>query len=111
MYKTTLNVFAAILFFGFSTIAAPARGQSLQINFPVHNPFRFVAYGDTRFTDPANTKDTNPEIRQELVRAIAAVRPAFICFGGDIPFNGFSTDDWKASQGRLSRASGRHRQR
>src|SRR5438445_2043690 len=31
----------------------------------------------------------------KLVRAIAAARPAFISFGGDIPLNGFSLDDWK----------------
>ncbi len=95
IYRASLIAVLAVLLIGLSAIAATAQAQSLQISFPVHVPFRFVAYGDTRFTDPANIKDTNPEVRQELVRAIAAVRPSFISFGGDIPFNGFSDDDWK----------------
>jgi acid phosphatase type 7 len=95
MYKTVVKVLLAFLLVGLSAIAARAQTEPLQINFRVHTPFRFVAYGDTRFTDPANTRDTNPEVRQELVRVIASIRPAFIAFGGDIPFNGFSADDWK----------------
>lgn len=95
MYRTSRIVFSAILLIASSAVAACAQNHSLQISFPVHSPFRFVAYGDTRFTDPANVLDTNPFVRQELIKAIAAVRPAFISFGGDIPFNGFSEDDWK----------------
>jgi acid phosphatase type 7 len=76
-------------------INAAAQTRPLEINVRLRTPFRFVAYGDTRFTDPGNTKDTNPQVRQELVRAIAAAHPAFITFGSDIPLNGFSVDDWK----------------
>src|SRR5258708_20061333 len=85
------------IFFSFflRAMAAAPPPPPLQINAGLHGSFRFVAYGDTRFTDPANTTDTNPEVRRELVRAIAAARPAFISFGGDIPLNGFSLDDWK----------------
>src|SRR5215468_649568 len=68
--------------------AANARTHPVTINVKLHGPFRFVAYGDTRFTDPANTKAANAEARQELVRAIADVRPDFITFGGDIAYNG-----------------------
>jgi hypothetical protein len=94
-YKSSLLALRLILLVSLAAIAATAQTQALQITFPVHAPFRFVAYGDTRFTDPANIKDTNPTVRQELIKAIAKVRPAFISFGGDIPFNGFSEDDWK----------------
>ncbi|HBB98038.1 MAG TPA: hypothetical protein DC054_21860 [Blastocatellia bacterium] len=95
IYRIWLTAGLAVLLAVLPSIAATAQSPPLQISFPVRAPFRFVAYGDTRFTDPANTTDTNPEVRQELVRAIAGLRPAFISFGGDIPFNGFSIDDWK----------------
>lgn len=55
----------------------------------------FVAYGDTRFTDPADTKAANPEARRELVKAIAEGHPDFITFGGDITYNGNDPNDWE----------------
>jgi Calcineurin-like phosphoesterase len=58
-------------------------------------PFRFVAYGDTRFHDPHDTEAANPQVRTALVRAIADANPAFICFTGDIVYNGYDTDDWR----------------
>jgi Icc-related predicted phosphoesterase len=58
-------------------------------------PFRFVAYGDTRFTDPQNTDASNPSVRQALVEAIAGAHPAFISIGGDIAYNGYDVNDWK----------------
>lgn len=61
----------------------------------VHTPFRFIAYGDTRFTDPANTEASNPAVRVALVRAMAEAKPAFICVSGDIVYNGYNRDDWK----------------
>jgi Icc-related predicted phosphoesterase len=57
--------------------------------------FRFVAYGDTRFTDPANTNAANADVRQQLVKAIADVHPGFVTFGGDIAYNGDNPNDWK----------------
>jgi acid phosphatase type 7 len=61
----------------------------------VSTPFRFVAYGDSRFHDPKDTEAANPAARQALVKAIAKANPAFISFGGDIVYNGYDTDDWK----------------
>jgi len=58
-------------------------------------PFSFIAYGDTRFHDPKDTDAANPAVRVALVNAIAQVNPAFICFTGDIVYNGYDTDDWK----------------
>jgi Icc-related predicted phosphoesterase len=65
----------------------------LELN--VRAPFRFVAYGDTRFHDPNDTEAANPAARVALVQAIAEAKPAFICFTGDIVYNGYDTDDWK----------------
>jgi len=58
-------------------------------------PFRFVAYGDTRFHDPKDTDAANPAVRVALVQAIAEIKPAFVCFTGDIVYNGYDTSDWK----------------
>jgi Icc-related predicted phosphoesterase len=71
-------------------LAKPA-ALTLQLSVP----FRFVAYGDTRFTDPSNTEASNPQARRALVQAIAEAHPAFISIGGDISYNGNDVNDWK----------------
>src|SRR5579862_1576825 len=68
---------------------------SVDLQADVRVPFRFVAYGDTRFHDPKDFEAANPAVRVALVQAIAAVNPAFICFTGDIVYNGYDADDWK----------------
>ena len=66
------------------------------LQLDVKTPFRFVAYGDTRFHDPNDMEAANPPIRVALVHAIADASPAFICFTGDIVYNGYDGNDWKA---------------
>jgi Icc-related predicted phosphoesterase len=68
---------------------------TVELKLNVNTPFRFVAYGDTRFHDPTDTEAANPTVRVALVEAIAEVNPAFICFTGDIVYNGYDTEDWK----------------
>jgi len=68
---------------------------SVDLQLKVSVPFRFVAYGDTRFHDPKDTEAANPPVRVALVQAIAAANPAFICFTGDIVYNGYDANDWK----------------
>jgi len=36
------------------------------------SPLTVITYGDQRFTDPANVRQTNPRIRRWLVNQIAA---------------------------------------
>jgi acid phosphatase type 7 len=72
-----------------------AQGPPADLRLDVKTPFRFVAYGDTRFHDPKDTEAANPPVRVALVQAIAAVNPAFVCFTGDIVYNGFDGNDWK----------------
>jgi Icc-related predicted phosphoesterase len=86
---------AAVVIIALTVLAAWAAARPAAIRVRVHTPLRFVAYGDTRFTDPANTNAANPEVRQQLVKAIADVHPDFVTFGGDIAFNGDNPDDWK----------------
>jgi Icc-related predicted phosphoesterase len=69
--------------------------EPVALQLQVSTPFRFVAYGDSRFHDPKDTEAANPGVRRALVQAIAEVDPAFISFGGDIVYNGFDADDWK----------------
>jgi Icc-related predicted phosphoesterase len=72
---------------GASAVTPVALQQSVSV------PFRFVAYGDTRFTDPTDTDDSNPPVRRTLVQAIADAHPAFISIGGDISYKA-DTEDW-----------------
>lgn len=69
--------------------------SSVDLQDQVKVPFRFVAYGDTRFHDPKDTDVANPAVRLVLINAIAAADPAFICFTGDIVYNGYDVNDWK----------------
>jgi acid phosphatase type 7 len=73
----------------------PTSQAPVDLKLKVDVPFRFVAYGDTRFHDPKDTEAANPAVRVALVQAIAAVNPAFICFTGDIVYNGNDASDWK----------------
>jgi acid phosphatase type 7 len=76
-------------------VTLAAQTQPADITLSQSNRLHFVAYGDTRFTDPANTNAANPEARRELVKAIANVHPEFVTFGGDIAYNGNDANDWR----------------
>jgi len=77
------------------TSKSSAQTSTVDLRLDAKPPFRFVAYGDTRFHDPKDTEAANPPVRVALVQAIADVNPAFICFTGDIVYNGDDADDWK----------------
>jgi 3',5'-cyclic AMP phosphodiesterase CpdA len=77
------------------SVDCAAQATAADLHLDLKSPFRFVAYGDTRFHDPKDTDAANPAVRVALVQAIAAVSPAFICFTGDIVYNGDDRNDWK----------------
>jgi len=77
------------------TSKSNAQTSAVDLHLDVKAPFRFVAYGDTRFHDPKDTEAANPAVRIALVQTIADVNPAFICFTGDIVYNGFDANDWQ----------------
>jgi hypothetical protein len=58
------------------------------------SPLTLIAYGDQRFTDPANVKVTDPRVRQYLVKQIAAERPGAIVLNGDVPYSGDVLNDY-----------------
>jgi calcineurin-like phosphoesterase family protein len=70
-------------------------GQAREISLSLHTPFRFVAYGDTRFTNPNRTSVSNGVLRRDLIAAIAEINPAFISIGGDLVYKGDSSEDWR----------------
>jgi Icc-related predicted phosphoesterase len=78
----------------FCTKNSVAQGSPVDLRLDVKAPFRFVVYGDTRFHNPADTEAANPLARKVLVEAIADANPSFICFTGDIVYNGYDADDW-----------------
>jgi hypothetical protein len=77
------------------TKKSTAQTTTIDLHLDVKAPFRFIAYGDTRFHDPTDTEAANPAVRVALVHAIADVNPAFVCFTGDIVYNGYDANDWK----------------
>ena len=80
-----------------------------------------IGYGDTRFTDPTNEKDTNPKVRRWLVNQIAAEHPDALLISGDLPLSGnvendyavFKTESepWRAAKLRVYPALGNHEMR
>jgi Icc-related predicted phosphoesterase len=93
-----MSSFPRVLAFALLWLSASSlfsQTQPVELRSPVKTPFRFVVYGDTRFTDPADTHAANPVVRRTLVQAIADADPAFISVGGDITYNGDNVNDWK----------------
>ncbi len=54
----------------------------------------FIVYGDTRFTDPADTKAADPPARRALVAKIAAEHPDALIVTGDLPYRGTYPADY-----------------
>jgi len=67
--------------------------EALSLDVPTQ--FRFVAFGDTRFHDPADAETANAVVRQTLVKAIDEEKPAFVSIGGDIVYSGDNPKDWQ----------------
>jgi hypothetical protein len=82
------------------------------------SPLTLITYGDTRFTDPSNTKATDPKVRQWLVNRIAEEHPAAVILNGDVPLAGSvqnnyhvfkaETQPWRDSGLRVFPALGNH---
>jgi acid phosphatase type 7 len=82
------------------------------------SPLTLIAYGDQRFTDPANEKATNPRVRRWLVEQIAKEKPGAIVLNGDVPLAGDvkndyvvfhqETEPWRSAQLNVFPALGNH---
>src|SRR5271168_4285424 len=90
---TVSLLFLGAALFGLAGCSKKSAAQTtVDLQLKVTTPFRFVAYGDTRFHDPKDTDAANPPVRVALVQAIAEAQPAFICFTGDIVYNGYDVN-------------------
>ncbi len=84
----------------------------------LENRWTLIAYGDMRFTDPANEKVTNPKVRRWLVNRIAAEHPDAVLLSGDVPYDGSVANDyevyrqetqvWRDAKLRIYPAMGNH---
>jgi calcineurin-like phosphoesterase family protein len=72
-------------------------GATFRIEEPP-TPTSIIAYGDTRFTDPANIRATNPKVRRWLVQKIANEKPSAIVINGDLPLAGDVSNDYAVYQ-------------
>jgi Icc-related predicted phosphoesterase len=88
-------IFAATCSLTCCTKKTSEQAHAADLKLDIKTPFRFVAYGDTRFHDPRDIEAANPTARITLVQAISNANPAFICFSGDIVYNGFDKNDWR----------------
>jgi len=91
---TVLLCVAAAFALSFCTRNSIAQTSPVDLTLDMKAPFRFVVYGDTRFHNHADTEAANPLVRKLLVEAIADANPSFICFTGDIVYNGYDASDW-----------------
>jgi len=58
-------------------------------------PFTFVGYGDTRFTDPADTRHSNAAVRMAVISRTVQEKPAFVVISGDLVLIGADAQAWK----------------
>ena len=89
-----VQLMASPLLFLLATSAAaaappPPGGADFRISdSDLSHPLRIIAYGDMRFTDPAQVKATNPKVRRWLVDQVAAEKPDAVLLSGDVPWHG-----------------------
>jgi acid phosphatase type 7 len=76
-----------------SLLSAPGPTFTVPVTaLPKH--WSIIAYGDTRFTDPANEAVTNPFARRALVARIAELHPDAVVISGDLPYDGANINDY-----------------
>jgi hypothetical protein len=76
--------------------------------FAPGEPIRFVAYGDSRFTDPSVTSGTNPRVRKWLAARIAEEHPQVVLLTGDTPYYGAKQADWQEFQNETAKWRDEH---
>src|ERR1700688_544224 len=95
LFVTALLLIATAVFFGQTDQLLSEPGPAFRLlDNELPNPQTFIAYGDTRFTDPVNTTSTNPRVRQWLAQQIAKARPGALLVNGDVPLAGSTLNDY-----------------
>ncbi|HEY0785195.1 MAG TPA: metallophosphoesterase [Acidobacteriaceae bacterium] len=80
---------------GLVTHDPPMLGPTITVDaLKAGAPLKIIGYGDTRFTYPSNTVDTNPRMRKFLVDRIADEAADALFETGDLPLIGSAPWDW-----------------
>src|SRR5690348_11311440 len=79
-----------------TAVAADQSGPTFVVNDQdLHAPLTLIAYGDIRFTDPANVTATSPMARQALIQRVLEEKPDAILLNGDVPWHGGDKNDYE----------------
>ncbi len=108
-FKRTRLALLAVLLIAFSALAQqPQASTAADFTIPVRGPFTFIAYGDVRFTNPADKNSSSPEYRDTIVDEIAKEKPSLVVFVGDLVRQGALAADWQVMDKELAplRAAG-----
>jgi hypothetical protein len=102
-----LLVFATVLPVGLAARAQTAVDRPEQPTFVVsgisaQQELRILVYGDMRFTDPSNTKVTNPRARKWLAGKVGTEHADAMLITGDVPYHGSNPRDWAVFQKEAS---------
>lgn len=104
MNHCSLSARQAVLVFLTGLAVAPAvlaqsqtPASSWQPDIVLSEParFNFVGYGDIRFTDPTDNRNSNPGMRRAEIARVVQEKPAFVLIGGDLVLTGDNAQDWK----------------
>ena len=98
------TAFALVVFASLASLGSVGSAQNVldlpdQPTFVVpgvspQQELRILVYGDMRFTDPSNTKSTNPRARKWLAEKVGTEHADAMLITGDIPFHGSNPQDW-----------------
>jgi hypothetical protein len=78
-------------------VSAPSPTHPDVVLSPTHLPFKFVAYGDIRFSAVDALRERNVSnafARDAIVDAIAHTKPALVAISGDLVWRGANASDW-----------------
>jgi acid phosphatase type 7 len=78
-----------------SALDHPDQPTFLAPDIGAQQELRILVYGDMRFTDPADTKDTNPRARKWLAEKVGSEPTDAMVITGDVPFHGSDPRDWE----------------
>jgi acid phosphatase type 7 len=78
-----------------SALDHPDQPTFLVPDIGAQQELRILVYGDMRFTDPADTKDTNPRARKWLAEKVGSEPTDAMVITGDVPFHGSDPRDWE----------------
>jgi len=92
------NSIRLAIVFTVAVVALWAQPTFLVEDKELRSPLTLIAYGDQRFTDPANARRTNPRIRLWLVKQIAKEHPDAVIMNGDVPLAGNVVNDYAVFQ-------------